>query len=75
MIKESNERLQITMSKKQRKWLLEFCKNHDITPSKYICWMLSKKAEEMLLLLKINEDNFETREDLMQIIKTNWIND
>lgn len=75
MIKESNERVQITLSKEQANWLKKFCKCHEITPSKYIRWLLSKKAEEMLLLLKVNKDYIITEEELKAIIQTKWLKD
>lgn len=74
-LKEGNVMLQVSMKKEQRDWLYSFCKKHDITPSKYIRWLLSKKAEEMLRLLKIDDANIYTREELDIIVHHNWIDE
>lgn len=72
-LKEGMVMLQVSMSKEQKEWLYQFCKNHKITPSKYIRWLLSKKAEEMLILLKVDKSNIYTEDELIRIINTKWI--
>lgn len=74
-VKETNERVQITLTKKQSKWLKEFAKEHNITPSKYISWLLYRKAEEMITLLKLKKDDELTQEKFNEIIKAKWIDD
>lgn len=77
MVKSSNKRIMITLSSKQVEWLDGFCKNHDITASKYISWLLSKKAEEMLVLIENRQPNWWeehfTIEELTQIAKADWL--
>lgn len=74
MIKDSNKRIQITLTKKQHQWLTKFCKKKKITPSTYIRWILVMKAEEMLTLLRISPSERSARmEDLMAIIQAKWI--
>lgn len=75
MVKNNKKRVMITLPKKQLEWLEGFCKNHNKTISKYISYMLAHKAEEMLLFLKIDEENIYTREELDEIIKTKWIDE
>lgn len=76
-VKKSNKRIMITLSKNQVNWLEKFCKKHGTTPSKYIKFLLSVKAEEMLYVLGIIDINTkeyeELTEELQQIIKTKWI--
>lgn len=72
-LKEGMVMLQVSMRKEQKDWLYDFCKKHKITPSKYIRWLLSKKAEEMLKLLKIDDSNIYTEEELIRIINTKWM--
>lgn len=76
MIKKGNVRVMITITEKQKKWLYKFCKNHSISPSKYITWLLSKKAEELLLLINMKKANIYTENELKEIINDHsWIID
>ena len=72
---EQAKRLRITLPPKQKEWLLKFCKEHNITPSKYISWMLSKKAEEMIQILKIDKNTYteEELEEIQKIIRVKWV--
>lgn len=77
MIKDTNIRIQITLSKAQANWLKNLCKKAGISTSKYISWILSKKADELLNLLNLNTHfgNY-TKEQIEEIMKTNlWIED
>lgn len=73
-LKKGNVYLQVSMKKEQRDWLYSFCEKHNITPSKYIRWLLSKKAEEMIKLLRIDKSSYSP-EELEEIIHANWIDD
>lgn len=76
MIKKGNVRVMITMTEKQKKWLYKFSKNHSISPSKYITWLLSKKAEELLLLINMKKANIYTENELKELINDHsWIID
>lgn len=68
-IKESNTRLIITMSKKQKAWLMKQSKKHKVSASKFITWILSVKAREMLELTKLKDYELE---ELIEICKTKW---
>lgn len=74
-IKKTKKMLQVSISKEQYEWLDGFCKSRGVTKSKYIKWILCKKAEEMLLLLKFNPDTILTQEQLQEIISTKWLDD
>lgn len=74
-LKKNKKMLQVSISQEQYKWLDQFCKNRGITKSNYIKWMLCKKAEEMLLLLKVDPENRYTQDELEEIIKYKWLED
>lgn len=74
-VKSNKKRVMITLPKKQAEWLSAFTKSKDITISKYISWLLYHKAEEMLVLLKIDETNIYTREELQEIAQTRWLDE
>ena len=59
MIKDNNRRIAITLSKKQYDWLKKFTKKHNITISKYIVWLLSKKANELSVMLELQKGREE----------------
>lgn len=59
MINKNNIRFCITLSKRQYTWLNNFSKSLNLTTSKVIAWMLSKKSKEIkdiiLLTMKPND--------------------
>ena len=73
MIKDNNKRITITLSKKQFEWLKKFTKKHNITISKYIVWLLSKKASELSIMLDLQKGKEEAIKDfdeyLLEIAK------
>ena len=73
MIKEYNTRITITLSKKQFEWLKKFTKKHNITISKFIVWLLSKKASELSIMLELQKGKEEAIKDfdeyLLEIAK------
>lgn len=76
MVKDTNKRVTITLSKKQITWLNKFCKKHNITVSQFIKWQVSLKAQEMITLLKLVKDadtGIEDMEALNEIVKAKWI--
>lgn len=74
MIKESNCRLQITISKEQKKWLEKQCKKLKITESQYIKWILSRKAQEIAEYLYMQTDESqEYLKEIIEIVKTPWL--
>lgn len=72
MIKTENERLTITLSKKQIQWINEQAKKLHLTASKFISWMLSRKAQEIHEYEKLMNQQIDWIE-LNQILHTNWI--
>lgn len=74
MVKDTMTRVQITLSKTQAEWLEKTCKKARISKSKYISWILSKKAEELLKILKLNTHfgNY-TDEEIQRLMQVNWI--
>jgi hypothetical protein len=76
MVKDTNKRVMITLSKKQITWLNKFCKKHNITVSQFIKWQVSLKAQEMITLLKLVKDadtGIEDMEALNEIVKAKWL--
>lgn len=76
MVKDTNKRVMITLSKKQITWLNKFCKKHNITVSQFIKWQISLKAQEMITLLKLVKDadtGIEDMEALNEIVKAKWL--
>lgn len=73
MIKDNNKRITITLSKKQFEWLKKFTKKHNITISKYIVWLLSKKASELSIMLELQRGKEDAIKDfdeyLLEIAK------
>lgn len=73
MIKDNNKRITITISKRQFEWLKKFTKKHNITISKYIVWLLSKKASELSIMLDLQKGKEEAIKDfdeyLLEIAK------
>lgn len=74
-VSKYKKRVMITLPKKQAEWLTAFTKSRDITPSKYISWLLYYKANEMLILLKVDKTNIYTEEELLEIAKTKWLDE
>lgn len=76
MVKGSNIRIQITLSKAQANWLKNLCKKAGISTSKYISWILSKKADELLNLLNLNTHfGSYTEEQIKELMNINWIDE
>lgn len=75
MIKEGMVNVKITLSTDQFIWLEKQSKKLKMTKSKFIAWILSKKANEMIeyLYLKDNEYTEHTLEKMIEIIKTPWL--
>lgn len=74
-VKINKKRVMITLPRRQVEWLYDFCERHDITLSHYISWILTKKAEEMLTILKAQEKPYTESEleETLRIIKTKWV--
>lgn len=70
MIKETNTRIIITVSKNQDIWLTKQAKKLKITKSKLIAWLISIKAREMLEITKLKDYELD---ELIAIAKTEWL--
>lgn len=54
---ESRERrITITLSKKQKAFLLDFAEKRGLTPSKLVAWLLYYKTKEFKNILELNEN-------------------
>lgn len=73
--KLKKQRHEITLSIEQSKWLEKQLEITHLNKSKYIAWILSKKANEMYeyAYLQKNKLTEEEQEELIKIIKTPWI--
>lgn len=76
MIAKNNKEIRITLTQAQANWLENICKKANITKSRYISWILAKKAEEMLKVLNQNTTLYAyTEEEISEILKTPWIDE
>lgn len=66
MRSELNARLEITLSKKQIKWLKAFTKAHNMTPSMYIRYLLNHKAGEFRDYIKLKAKDQKTIEKIQK---------
>ena len=70
MVKSKNERLTITLTKAQVKWLKTTAKRLDITVSKLIKWLIDKNIAKFASYMPR-----EQLEMLIEIAKTPWVVD
>lgn len=68
MVKEGNERIIITLTKKQVAFIRENAKRLKVTPSRFIKWLLDKNISH--LLNRIPEDELN---EIIRIAKMKWI--
>lgn len=68
MVKESNERITITLTKRQVEWIREQAKKMDTTPSRFIKWLMDKNIGHL-----INRLPEEDIEELIRLAKVKWI--
>lgn len=69
MVKQSNERITITLTKKQVDWIREQAKAMDTTPSKFIKWLMDKNIAHL-----INRLPEEDIQELCRLAKVKWLN-
>ncbi len=75
MIKETNERIMITLPKKQVAWLRDFCAKKHITTSTFIKYLLVKKTSELAELINIMEHQEDINEIVRIITTTKWLDE
>lgn len=68
MIAKTSERVQLTLSKKQAKWLKDNAKRLNITVSDFVKWLLDKNIGHL-----INRLPREDLEYLIKVAKFNWL--
>lgn len=74
MIKDTNKRIMITLSKKQIAWIEKLAKQTRLTKSNLIKWLVSKNVEVLIEYIYRKENNLTT-EEIQRIIKTSWLDD
>lgn len=67
-VKKGNERIWITLTAKQVAFIRENAKRLDMTPSRFVKWLLDKNIGH--LINRLPERDLET---LIQIAKTKWV--
>lgn len=74
MIKPTNKRIMITITKKQDDWLNNLAKQLHITKSNAVKWLVSKNVEVLIEYIWRKENNL-TNEEIQEIIHTKWLDD
>lgn len=74
MIKDTNKRIMITLSKKQIAWIEKLAKQTRLTKSNLIKWLVSKNVEVLMEYIYRKENNLTT-EEIQRIIKTSWLDE
>lgn len=70
MIKQTNERITITLSKSQVNWLKTLAKQKQITVSTLVSYMLMSDIEKLCTILERNNHNLQ---ETIRIAKTKWL--
>lgn len=73
-VKDTNQRIMITLSKKQITWIEKLAKQTRLTKSNLIKWLISKNVEVLIEYIYRKENNL-TNEEIYRIIKTSWLDD
>lgn len=68
MVREDNERLIITLTKKQVAWIRDNAKRLKTTPSKFVKWLIDKNIGHL-----INRLPEKDLEELIRIAKVKWL--
>lgn len=68
MIKDTNERITITLTKKQVDWIRTQSKRLDMRPSSFVKWMLDKNIGN--LINRLPERDIER---LIKLAKVKWL--
>jgi hypothetical protein len=73
-IKKTNQRIMITLSKKQVAWIEKLAKQTKLTKSNLIKWLVSKNVEVLIEYIYRKENDL-TNDEIYRIIKTSWLDD
>ena len=68
MIKDSNERIILTLTKKQVSWLKEQSKKLDMTTSQFVKWLIDKNIGKLISRLPERE-----LQELIKLAKVKWL--
>lgn len=68
-VKKTNERIWITLTRKQVEFIRENAKRLDITPSRFVKWLLDKNIGA--LISRLPERDLEA---LIKIARVKWVN-
>lgn len=68
MVKENNERITITLTKKQIGWIRAQAKRLDMRPSTFVKWMLDKNIGH--LITRLPEQDIQR---LIKLAKVQWL--
>lgn len=68
MVKETNERIIITLSKKQVAFIRDNAKRLKITPSRFVKWLIDKNLSHIINRLPEKE-----LQELIRIAKIRWV--
>ncbi len=68
MIKSTNERISLTLTKKQVDWIRTQAKRLDMSPSRFIKWMLDRNLSKL-----INRLPEEDLQRLIKLAKVKWL--
>lgn len=76
-VKKGKTRVIITLPDEQLNWLKSMTKRTHLTLSKYISWLMAKKAEELYMLLHINENRPSDAElkSILEVARMKWLDD
>lgn len=68
MVKKTNERIILTLTKKQVAFIRQNAKRLDITPSRFVKWLIDKNISR--ILNRIPEQELE---EIIKIAQTKWV--
>lgn len=67
-VKKTNTRIQVTLSIKQAQWIRKNAKKLDMTPSRFIKFLMDKNIAKFMSVLPT-----EQLDELIRIAKTPWL--
>lgn len=74
MVSKKNERIIITLSKKQIAWIREQASSKEVTPSKFLRWLIGLKISELDNYINSRGDKVQQQLDEMtRIANTKWL--
>lgn len=74
MISEKNQRIMITLPKKQVEWMKKYAKSNGWTPSTLIKYLLIKRVDELYDMC-FTHNNEQELQRLIELAKTKWLDE